>query len=352
MPEDQQKNSSELPTPEVLQPHSTAKKEASSDKKGADKSEKPDKVAKADKRFPKRSTYRPSHKATFIGLGVIAGILILNVAIFTFVIQSQSQEEDQVNREEVTLSSASLDELGVSRTPIGDLGTELTVGPDAIFRGSVAISGDTTIAGALTLNSSFTATDGNFAALQGGETSLTSLNVNQDTTTSNLNVREELVVDGAARFQGTVTASQLVTINNNLNVTGSLAVGGTLSVRTLAVSSLSIDTSLTLGGKIITRGAAPSVSAGPGVGSNGTVSISGTDTAGTVAVNVGTGGGNGTVAFITFRSAYGTTPKVVITPVGRSVGDFYINRSGAGFTIQVSNALSPGGYAFDYFVVQ
>lgn len=340
---------SELPAPEVLQSHNEAK---SDEPKASGPLYRDLKQKQTSKTRPRRTTYRPSHKATFIGLGVVAGVLALNAVIIMFVIRAQSPSDDAANRSEVTISSDTLDQLGVSRNPIGNLGTELTVGPDAQFNGKVVITGDTTIGGALKLNSTFTAAGGSFTDLQGGETSLTSLNVNQDTSTSNLNVRDELVVEGTARFQGAVTASQLVTINNNLNVTGSLAVGGALSVRDLRVGSLTADGTLTIGGHILTRGSAPAVSSGGAVGANGTVSISGTDAAGTVAVNVGTGGGNGTLATVTFANNYTSTPHVVVTAIGRSAGSVYVNRSAAGFSISVGNSLSTGGYAFDYIIIQ
>jgi hypothetical protein len=351
MPEDGKNGGNELPTPEVLQPHGQKKSAptpAASDAKPKKKS-----FFSRGGKAPKRSSYRPSHKATFIGLGVVVAILVINAVIITVVFQfQQNTEEEQLNRTEVTLTTDSLDQLGVSRNPVGNLGTELTVGPDAVFNGAITVGGNATVGGSLILNGEFSAAQGAFTELQGGETALTSLNVNEDITASDVNVRENLAVAGTSQLQGTVTISQLLTVSGNVNVAGNLAVGGTLSVRTLAVSALSIDTSLNLGGKIITRGQAPSVSAGGGVGSNGTVSISGTDTAGTVAVNIGVGGGNGVLANISFRGAYGATPRVVITSIGRSAGDYYVNRSASGFSIVTASALSPGGYAFDYIIVQ
>ncbi len=348
MPEDKKTDGAELPQPEMLQPHNEADKAGET----SQLSQAVEKKGKLSKLFPKRTTYRPSHKATFIGLGVVLAVLAINGIIIYFVIQGQLNAEEPVNRTEVTLSTETLNELGVSRNTVGTSGVELTIGPDATFNGTVTISGNTTVGGSLTLNGTFNASEGAFSRLQGGETALESLNVNQDTTTSNLNVRDELVVAGAARFQGTVVMSQLVTVNNNLNVTGSLAIGGTLSVRNIAVSSLSTDTTLTIGGKVITKGSPPSVSSGGAVGSNGTVSISGTDTAGTVAVNVGVGAVSGTLANVTFRSAYSSTPKVLVTVIGRSAGSYYINRSSTGFSIVVPSGLSAGGYAFDYWIVQ
>jgi hypothetical protein len=108
---------------------------------------------------------------------------------------------------------------------------------------------------------------------------------------------------------------------------------------------------LTIGGHVITRGNAPAVATGPGVGSNGTTSISGNDASGTVAVNTGVGAAGGLLASVTFTRAYSTTPHVIVTPVGNYV-NVYINRTVNGFTISSAGALAPAGYAFDYIVMQ
>ncbi len=191
------------------------------------------------------------------------------------------------------------------------------------------------------------------AQLEAGNTSLTQLNVNGDGTISNLTLRKDLTVPGTTRLQGTVTISQLLTVNNNVNIVGSLAVGGTLSVNTFHASSLTSDTTLTIGGHIITRGSAPGVGpGGPALGSNGTVSISGNDAAGTVAANIGTGATSGTIANVAFRAQYGTTPHVVVTAIGSGIGSVYVTRTVGGFSIGVNSGLAPGGYAFDYIVEQ
>lgn len=300
----------------------------------------------------RRATYRPSHKATFVGLAVVVIILALNAGIITFLMRGQDPAKSEVNRDEVTISPAVLDTLGVSRNPVGNAGTELVVGPNASFNGTVTMASDVSIAGELKLNSAFSATDASFANLQAGETSLSQLNVNGDATISNLNLREDLTVLGLTRLQGPVTMAQLLTVNNNVNIAGNLAVGGTLSARGFQASSLVSDTTLTIGGHVITRGAAPGVGPGTALGANGTVSISGNDAAGTVAANIGTGGGNGILAHVAFRQQYSNMPHVVITAVGRGLGSVYVNRSVGGFSIGVNGPVAPGGYAFDYIVMQ
>jgi len=331
------------PSPEVLQPQTDESTAVSPTPSPDGKKPKP----------LKRGTYRPSHKATFIGAAVIAVILAINIGVIAFFInQGDGGGDDGANRSEVTLSAATLDKLGVSKNPVGTRGAELIIGPDARFNGKVKIGSDISIAGKLNLNSTLIAQDASLAKLQAGEVTLQQLGVNGDATVTNANVRQTLAVAGASRFQGAVTMSQLLTVNNSINVAGNLSIGGVLSARTFQASSLVSDTTLTIGGHVISRGAAPTLSAGGALGSGGTASISGSDSAGTVAANVGIGASAGIVATISFRQAYTSTPRVIVTAVGSGPRNVYVNRSATGFSIGVGDAMPPGGWAFDYFVIQ
>jgi len=338
--------STEPPAPEVLRSQSDDGKDETSTVTPTTS------VTKAVSKRLRHGTYRPSHKATFIGLSVVVGILAINAGIIAFVVNAQSETESGSNQNEVTISPAALDKLGVNRSPVGNAGTELVVGPNSRFNGTVTIASDVSIAGQLNLNSKFSATDASLAKLEAGDTSIAQLNVNGSATVSTLNLRQDLNVVGITRLQGPVTLSQLLTVNNNVNIAGNLAVGGTLSARAFQANSLVSGSTLTIGGHIITLGNAPRISGGQALGSNGTVSISGNDASGTVAANIGTGAGNGIIGSVSFRTQYSSTPHVVVTAVGAGVGSVYVNRSAAGFSIGVNGALSPGGYAFDYIVMQ
>lgn len=305
----------------------------------------------APKKTLRRTTYRPSHKATFIGLAVVAGVLALNGAIIAWLMNAQQASSAKEATQSVTLSAETLDGLGVSRNAVGNLGAELTVGPNSTFNGKVTMGSDLTVGGKLQLKGDFSANSANFSKLQAGEVAVQQLNVNGDTTTTNINVRTNLSVAGNTTLQGAVTMAQLLTINNSLNVAGNVSVGGTLSARNFQANSLTSGSTLTVGGHIITNGSAPNVGRGGAVGNNGTVSISGNDAAGTVAVNAGTGAGNGLLAQVSFKSQYGNIPKVVVTPVSGYVA-VYTSRSIGGFNIYAANSMPPGGYAFDYIVMQ
>jgi hypothetical protein len=338
----------EPPAPEVLKPQTEDVSRVPEDT-GSSAAATP---ASGKSKRLRRGTYRPSHKATFISVIVVVAILAVNAAVIAVVIKSQSKNKDQASQADVTISQGTLDKLGVSRNSIGLEGVELTVNPDARFGGSVKVGGDVSVSGELRINGKFSAGDASFAQLQAGNTALSELNVNGSGTLTNLNLRNDLVVTGSTRLQGAATFTQLVTVNNNLNVSGSMAVGGLLSAGRLHAGSVVSDGTLTVGGHIVTQGSAPKVGSGSAVGASGTVSISGNDTAGTVAVNAGVGAGGGIVANVSFRSQYGNIPHVVVTPVGAGVGSVYVTRSVGGFSIGVNGALGPGGYAFDYIVMQ
>lgn len=344
MPED----TNNLPSPQSLQTQS--KPEGGADGDAA--------VAALKQNLkPRRNVYRPSHKGTFIALAVVAVILIANAGIIWFVLKSQTPQDKQLSKSEVTLSSETLNKLGVSKNTVSDQGTELIVGPASKFANKVTMGSDVTIAGQLMLNNAFNASDANVGKLktgnlQAGDTAVNQLNVNGDGSVTTLNARKDVNVAGATKLQGPVTIGQLLTVNNSVNILGNLSVGGLLAVRNFQASSLTSDTTLTIGGHILTRGSAPAVSTGPAVGSNGTVSISGNDAAGTVAFNAGVGAGGGIVANVTFKNQYSSIPHVVVTGVGGGMGAVYITRSASGFSIGIEGRPGPGGYAFDYVVVQ
>jgi hypothetical protein len=342
MSEEQTSAPTQTPAPEVLSVQSDGIESTASDQGTQHETRQAINPATPARRI----AYRPNHKATFVGLIVVGLILGANAVILSLVMRNQATAEDSAVKNGVTLSNATLNQLGVSRNPVGNAETELVVGPNSKFGGKVTMSSDLNVGGQLVLNSKLNASDAALAKLQAGDTQLQTLNVNGDGTISTLNLRKDLQVAGVTRLQGQLTVNQLTTINNNMNVAGNLSVGGSLSVRNFQVANL------TVAGHLISSGSTPGVSAGGATGSGGTATISGNDTSGTVAVNIGVGGGNGLLATVTFTTKYGSTPHVNVTPVGRSVPGLYVNRTSSGFTISADGSLGAGGYAFDYIVAQ
>jgi len=330
--------STEPPAPEVLKPQSDS---ASTEPKPLSVTGNLKKITQ-----PRHGVYRPSHKATFIGLAVIIAILVVNAGVIYFFMNIQGKNNSEVSIGGIKISPAVLDTLGVGRNTVGSSGAELVVRPDAHFNGKVTVGSDVSIAGQLKLNSKLSANDASLAKLEAGNTSLGQLNVNGDGTITSLNLRKNLIVAGSTSLQGTVNVNQLLTVNNNMTVSGNLAVGGTMSMGAFQTNTL------TIGGHITTQGSAPSASRGSALGSTDTISISGNDASGTVAVNIGTSSANGILANVSFVNQYSNIPHVVVTAVGRIAGSVYVFRSSSGFSIGVNGSLSPGGYAFDYIVMQ
>jgi len=304
----------------------------------------------------RRGTYRLSHRATLIGVAVVLAILAVNGGILAFVLKNQAKTKSLINGQ-VTISSSTLDKLGVNRTAVGDSGIQLNVGPDAQFNGKVTVAGAVSIAGQLKLNSEFIASSATLTQLQASNAALAQLNVNGDSTLSNLNLRGGLIVTGATQLQGSVIVGQLLTVDNNLTVVGNLAVGGVLSVNTFSANSLTSTSTLSIGGHVITGGTTPGVGpGGPALGSNGTVSISGNDSAGRIAINIGVSAVAGTLANVAFHNQYSSVPRIIISainiPSSVTCGFYVLNPSVAGFSVEDSFSLPPGGYAIDYIVEQ
>lgn len=347
-PPSEKRQAAEPPAPEVLHPREAVDTPAEKEK-AADRPVNPKRL---------RRTYRPSHKATFLGLAIIIVILAINAGAIAYVLKAQSKNSAaKPQSNQVTISSADLSKLGVNRSSVSDLGVQLEVGPNARFDGKLAVAGDTTIGGKLILNGAFSTSSASLAQLQAGNTTLNTLTVNGNTTLSNTALRNNLAVAGNTTLQGPVTITQLLTVNNSTNISGNLAVGGVLAVNDLHVTTFTADNTVTFGGHIITRGPAVVISkyANPAYGSNGTASVSGSDAAGTVGINTGAGAGasNGCLVRVYFTSPYASTPHVVITPMG-NVGSFWVaNKTVNGFDICVGGPLGSGQYySFDYMVEQ
>lgn len=301
----------------------------------------------------RRRTYRPSHKATFIAIGVVVVILAINAVVLGFVLKNKD-DASNAHTGQVTISEEVLNKVGVNKTSIGNSGVQLIVDPDAKFNGTLTTAGDVSIGGNLTLNSKFTADIAALAQLEAGDTSLSKLNVSGDSTFSTLNLRNNLNVAGATQLQGALTVAGLVTMTNNLNLVGNLAVGGTITTAGFTARNLASTGTLTIGGHIITSGSIPNFGAGgsAALGSNGTASINGNDSAGTINIATGVGAGSGLIGTVAFRTQYASIPRIVLTGIGTGVTFYIVNPTVGGFSVYVNGSMPPGGYAVNYIVQQ
>lgn len=206
----------------------------------------------------------------------------------------------------------------------------LTVESDSVFTGKVLIREGLDVAGPIKV---------------GGSLSLPGITVSGSSAFDEVTVNT-LSISGDATVQGQLSVQQ------GLTVSGPVTFSGTFSAATFAIETLQVNQNLQINRHIDAGGPTPGVSGGGATGSGGTVTISGTDTAGTVTINVGSGAGTGVLASISFRNNFGGTPHVVISPVGAPAPNSFIsNRTSSGFSISTSSAFSPGSVSFDYIVI-
>ena len=206
---------------------------------------------------------------------------------------------------------------------VGNSNEVLTFQSSSIFNGQVLVRGQLQVAGS-------------------------GLAVAGNSQIEQLQVAKSLAVAGAVTIQGTLT------LQNGLSVNGTGSFSGAVNTPQLTTSSLQLNGELNIDHHINTNGSVPSHTTGSAVGSGGTTSVNGSDTAGTVTINTGGSPSIGCYINVTFAAAFTNTPHLLLTPVGSSsVGlEYYVNRSSSGFSICSANAPQPAqSYIFDYFVI-
>lgn len=183
----------------------------------------------------------------------------------------------------------------------------------------------------------------------GGPLTLPGITVAGTSAFEDVEVGNNLSILGNASVQGTLT------VNSNASVSGDLSVGGEISASIVTADQIDFAGDLQLSRHINSSGPTPDISRGGAVGAGGTVSISGTDVSGTVTVNTGGGPSTGILATVGFNIAYTGTPRVIISPAssGAASLDYYVTRTVSGFVINtVSAPSSSSTYVFDYFVIE
>lgn len=230
------------------------------------------------------------------------------------------------------LTKEALQKLANSDTAIGSPNQVLNIQSSAVFAGKVLVRQDLETAGNLQI---------------GGALALRDITAGGTAQFGEAQISRNLSVAGTTSLQGALTA-------RSIQISGAGSFSGPLSAPQITTSSLQLNGDLALTHHITTGGPTPGRSNGNALGSGGTSSVSGSDTAGTLAVNTGGGPAAGCFATITFAAPYKTTPRILVTPIGSAAGglNYYVNRSGTGFSICVATPAPAGAsFAFDYFVL-
>lgn len=263
----------------------------------------------------------------FFLLLVVAGV----ITVVNFINSQKEPEVPSLATQELTEDT--LQELANTDASVGDISQTLTIQGNAIIAGQTLMRGDLNVAGniqsggsiqgpSLTISGSASLGQAQINTLQVAST----LAVNGATTLADLNVA------GTSSFNGAVTASQL-------------------TVSRLVISGNGV---LEIPNHIGFTGATPGIAANSGtLGNGGSASASGSDTAGTVNINTGNNPAAGCFARLTFRAAYTTQPKVIISPVGpgASQTQYYVDKNTTGFSVCTTNAAPANQqFSFDYFI--
>lgn len=260
-------------------------------------------------------------------------ILILIIAgLVSFVGYKGSQKEAEKSVEQNNLTNEQLEALKNSSTSVGDPKQTLNVESNAIFAGKVLVRDSLDVAGTIRV---------------GGALALPGITVSGSSSFDEVKINN-LAISGNTAIQGNLT------VQKDLTISGNATFGGTISASALNIQNLQISNNLLVSRHIDANGPSPGKTNGTALGGGGTVSVSGSDTAGTITVNTGSGPPAGCFVTITFNQAFNGTPNAVITPVGSSAAglNYYINRSNTSLSVCTTNAPpAQTSFSFDYIVI-
>jgi cytoskeletal protein CcmA (bactofilin family) len=268
-----------------------------------------------------------------INIYLLAFILIVILAVVIVFVASQKSKKPTTtgSLNTQTLNQSTLDQLKGSDASLGDPKQTLNVESNAVFAGKVLVRDSLEVAGSLKI---------------GGALSLPGITVAGNSAFDQIQANG-LSVSGNAAVQG------------GLNVKGSLTVGGgasftgPISSPQISVISLQLNGDLQLNHHIDAGGSTPGHSNGSALGSGGTSSNTGTDTAGTVTINTGGSPPAGCFITINFTQKFNATPHVVITPASSDSAGiaYYVNRNTTSFSVCATNPAGAKNYVFDYIVI-
>lgn len=278
-------------------------------------------------------TQRIQSLITHINIYLLIFALILVIAVVFIVVGFQR------DRRQVTptltpqdLNQEALENISGSETKVGDPKQTLNFESNAIFSGKVLVRDSLDVAGTIKV---------------GGALNLPGITVSGTSTFDQVQANR-LAVAGDTSVQGTLS------VQRNITAVGGASFGGAISAPQLNVQTLQLGGDLSINRHINAGGPTPSATNGTALGIGGTASVGGTDTAGTVTINTGSSPGVGCFLTVTFATKFNGTPHVIITPVGSAATglNYYINRSSAAFSICATNAAPDGqSFAFDYIVI-
>jgi cytoskeletal protein CcmA (bactofilin family) len=260
-------------------------------------------------------------------------IIVILLVLWLYTVDNQKTADDNKVIPTQALNTQDLASLKSSDVKIGDSKQTLTVDANASFSGAVLIKGGLDIAGPLKVGSSLNLP----GIVVAGNSTFDAVSLNT------------LKVSQSAIFSGSTS------VQSNLSVAKDLSVGGDLKANKFITDFLAVSGNISFTKHIDSGGPRPSISSGAAIGGGGTSSISGTDSAGNININTGSGTSAGTMVSVQFASPFSETPNIAITPVGAGAAsiNYYITKTATGFILYTINSPSTGSnFGFDYIVLE
>lgn len=232
------------------------------------------------------------------------------------------------------LTEEQLQGLATTDTSVGDVSQTLTIKGNAVIDGQTLMRGNLNIAGNLQTGGSI---QGPSITISGsanlGQAQINSLQVASDVAVQGNFSGQSISIAGTSTFNGPMTASRI----------------------TVSELVMSGNASLNIPNHIRFTGPTPSRSVNQAqLGTGGSASVSGSDTAGVVNITTGNGPVAGCMVRINFVQRFATRPSVIVSPVGYGAGltSYYVERDQDGFSICASTpAPNNQAFGFDYFVM-
>lgn len=264
----------------------------------------------------------------FLLLVIVAVIIVV---VLAFKNNNKSNANNNTSISSQTLSNETLQELAKNSVTVGDPKQVLNVQSNAVFAGTVLVRGDLQVAGTIKA---------------GGSLTLPGISVSGSSNFGQVQVKT-LAISGNTTMQGSLT------LGNSLSVNGNGTFNGIVTAGTIRTSNLQLSGQLNLDSHITAGGPIPSRSNGSALGAGGTSSVSGSDTAGSVSIHTGSNPGGGCFVTINFANSFSTTPHVIVTPVGSAAAglSYYVNRTTTSMSICTTTSAPSGtSFGFDYIV--
>ena len=233
-----------------------------------------------------------------------------------------------------SLNSDTLKQLASNDVTVGDPKQVLNVQSNAVFAGKVLVRDSLEVAGTIQV---------------GGSLNVPGITVSGNSVFDQIQVNKGLSVQGDTSIQGQLA------VQKGLTVAGGASFGAPISAPSVTVNTLQLNGTLQLTNHIAIGGTTPGRSNGTALGSGGTTAVSGSDTAGSINVNTGSGAVAGCFLTVNFTQKYNSTPRVLVTPIGLAAGNlgYYVNRTTSSFSVCAANTPpSNTSFGFDYWVVE